>query len=187
MADGLAARDARNLSTLSDETTHRRFPNCLPSSLPASIHRKTVWRDLPRICAASRAGISETLGSVAGGVSQAVRMARRWAWDMPPSVSRMAATAARTAGEMREMFGAVGLLVGFMLPFLLRKKSDCKRKQATIHKWKLCNIRRIMRRCTEKQRKSPMICHFSREGGGAALRRGGGDRGDVVAKGRGRG
>ena len=103
-----AARAARMVSTLADETSQSRLPNCRPSSLPASIHRKTVGRDLLRIRAASCTGISTPgAGGVAeaGGVSQAVRMASRWAEDNPASASSIAATARRVWGAIFEGVG----------------------------------------------------------------------------------
>ena len=63
---------------------------------------------MPRIRAASCAGISAPglgVGAASGGVSQAVRMASRWAGERVASVSRTAAIAARVWGLMREGVG----------------------------------------------------------------------------------
>lgn len=97
---------ARIASTDAQETTVRRAPIFRPCSLPESIQRRIVERDLPRIRAASRAGISGPGATVAasGGLSQAVRMASRWAGESPASASRIAATAARVWGLIREGF-----------------------------------------------------------------------------------
>lgn len=95
-------------STLAEDTNQSRLPNCRPSSLPASIHRKTVGRDLPRMRAASCAGITAPglgAGAESGAVSQAVRMASRCAGERFASASRMAATAARVWGLIRDGAG----------------------------------------------------------------------------------
>ena len=120
-----AAMDSRMASTLADETNQSRLPNCRPFSLPASIQRKTVGRDLPRIRAASCTGISAPArgpGGAPGALSQAVRMESRWAGESPLSASRMAATAARVWGAICE--------AGFFFMALLspKGKGDSSRK-----------------------------------------------------------
>ena len=107
-------------STLALETTQSRAPTLCPSSLPASIQRKTVGRDLQRMRPASYAGISAPVGAVAGALSHASRMASRWAGARPESASRMAAMARRVWGFIREGVGV------FMCPFYEVKRGDCK-------------------------------------------------------------
>ena len=130
-----AARASRMASTLAADTNQSRLPNCRPSSLPASIQRKTVGRDLPRMRAASCAGISAPgvgPGAEDGAASQAVRMASRWAEDRPGSASSMAATARRVSGAI---FDGAGV---FMPPFYEVKRHLCKPI--------LCNILRMVNR-----------------------------------------